>query len=60
MLALSGAWTSDIKLAVPQTGLSISEMPRLLRERFGHDVPIDGDIFETQQGELALTVRGNG
>lgn len=57
---LSGAWTSDIKLEVPETGLSISEISRLLRERFGHDVHIDGDIFETQKGNLALTVRSNG
>jgi len=29
-----GAWTSDIKLDVPQTGASISENSRLLRRTF--------------------------
>jgi tetratricopeptide (TPR) repeat protein len=57
---LSGAWTSDIKLEVPETGLSLSEISHLLVERFGHNVHIDGDVFETQKGDLALTVRGNG
>jgi tetratricopeptide (TPR) repeat protein len=56
---LSGAWTSDIKLDVPETGVSIGEISRLLRARFGHDVHIDGDLIETPGG-LALTVRGNG
>jgi tetratricopeptide (TPR) repeat protein len=57
---LSGAWTTDIKLEVPETGLSLSEISHLLKERFGHDVHIDGDVFESQKGDLALTVRGNG
>ena len=57
---LSGAWTSNIKLDVPETGVSISEISRLLRDRFGHDIHIDGDLVEAANGDLALTVRGNG
>jgi tetratricopeptide (TPR) repeat protein len=57
---LSGAWTGNIKLEVPETGVSIGEISRLLRERFGHDLHIDGDLIETATGGLALTVRGNG
>ena len=57
---LSGAWTSNIKLEVPETGVSIGEISRLLKERFGHDLHIDGDLIETATGGLALTVRGNG
>ncbi len=57
---LSGAWTGNIKLEVPETGVSIGEISRLLRERFGHDLHIDGDLIETVTGGLALTVRGNG
>jgi tetratricopeptide (TPR) repeat protein len=58
--SLSGAWTGNIKLDVPETGVSIGEISRLLKERFGHDVHIDGDLVETAAGGLALTVRGNG
>ena len=56
---LSGAWTGNIKLEVPETGISIGEISRLLKERFGHDVHIDGDLVETLTGSLVLTVRGN-
>ena len=42
--SLSGAWTGNIKLDVPDTGISLGEISRLLRERFGHDVHIDGDL----------------
>jgi tetratricopeptide (TPR) repeat protein len=54
-----GAWTSDIKIEVPETGVSIGEVDRLLHKRFGHDVHIDGDLTQTDTGGLALTVRGD-
>jgi tetratricopeptide (TPR) repeat protein len=57
---LSGAWTSNIRLDVPETGISIDEISRLLKQRFGHDVHIDGDLIQTATGGLALTIRGNG
>jgi len=57
---LSGGWADNIKLEVPETGVSIGEISRLLRERFGHDVHIDGDLIETATGGLALTIRGQG
>jgi tetratricopeptide (TPR) repeat protein len=58
--SLTSAWTGNIKLEVPETGISIGEISRLLREQFGHDVHIDGDLIETPMGGLALTIRGNG
>ncbi len=58
--SLSGAWGDNIKLEVTDTGISLAEVSRLLRERFGHDVHIEGDLVETLAGGLALTVRGNG
>jgi tetratricopeptide (TPR) repeat protein len=57
---LTGAWTGNIKIDVPETGLSLGEVSRLLRERFGHDLHVDGDLIETPGGALALTVRGQG
>jgi tetratricopeptide (TPR) repeat protein len=59
-LDLSSAWTNQVKLEVPETGVSLGELSRLLKERFGHDVHIDGDLVEPPAGGLALTVRGNG
>jgi tetratricopeptide (TPR) repeat protein len=57
---LTGAWSGNIKLDVPETGISLGEISRLLRERFGHDVRIDGDLVGTPASGLSLTVRGNG
>jgi hypothetical protein len=57
---LSGAWSRDLKLDVPETGISLGEISRLLAERFGHDVHIEGDLTETADGHIVLSVRGNG
>jgi len=56
----SSGWSSQVKLEVPDTGVSLGELSRLLKERYGHDVHIEGDLVETPTGGLALTVRGNG
>ena len=57
---LSNAWTGDIKVEVPETGLSLSDVDRMLKARFGHDLHIGGDLVQTDTGGLALTVRGDG
>jgi tetratricopeptide (TPR) repeat protein len=57
---LSNAWTSDIAIEVPETGISIGELQRLLKARFGQDQHIEGDLVQTDKGGLALTVRGTG
>jgi len=57
---LSNAWTGEIKLAVPEAGISFGELSRLLRARFGHDLHIEGEVVDTAEGGLALTVRGDG
>ena len=57
---LSNAWTNDIKVQVPETGVSIGEIDRLLKSRFGNDLHIDGDLVQTETGGLVLTVRGDG
>ena len=54
------AWSGEVKLAVPETGFSLSEFTRLLKARFGNDTHIDGDLVERDGGALALTVRGDG
>jgi tetratricopeptide (TPR) repeat protein len=58
--ALSNAWTNDIAIDVPETGISIGQLERMLKTRFGHDQHIDGNLVQTEKGELALTVRGTG
>ncbi len=58
--SLSNAWASDVKLALPEAGISIGEVSQLLKARFGHDVHIDGELVAMDGGGLALTVRGDG
>ncbi len=56
---LSNGWSNDVKVAVPETGISLGEISRLLTARFGHDIHIGGDLVQTDSGGLALTVRGS-
>jgi len=55
---LSSAWTGDIKVEVPETGVSVGDLVRMLKNRFGHDQHIAGDLVLTDTGGLELTVRG--
>jgi tetratricopeptide (TPR) repeat protein len=57
---LSSAWSHEVKVSVPDAGISLGEISSLLRARFGHDLRIGGDLVETAAGGLALTVRGDG
>ena len=57
---LANAWTGEIKLAVPEAGISLGEFSRMLKVRFGHDIHIEGEVVQTEEGGLALTVRGDG
>jgi tetratricopeptide (TPR) repeat protein len=56
---LSNAWTNEISIDVPETGISIGQLERMLKTRFGHDQHIEGDLVKNPTG-LALTVRATG
>jgi tetratricopeptide (TPR) repeat protein len=57
---LSSAWSNEVTLSVPETGVSLGEISRALKSRFGHDLHIEGALIETKTGSLRLTVRGHG
>ena len=57
---LSNAWTNEISIDVPEAGLSLGQIERVLKARLGHDEHIDGDLVRTESGGLALAVRGTG
>jgi tetratricopeptide (TPR) repeat protein len=57
---LSNAWTGDIAIEVPETGISIGQLERVLKSHFGHELHIDGDLVKVNRDGLALTVRGSG
>ncbi len=57
--SLSNAWSNDVRVDVPETGVSLGEISRLLKARFGHDLHVGGSLVETESGGFALTVSGD-
>ena len=49
-------WQDDIKLAIPQTGVSISEAWRTLKGWLGEETRIGGELVQTPGG-IAITTR---
>ena len=49
-------WGNDIKVEIPETGVSISELERFLRGWLGHDTRISGEVYHTASG-IAVTAR---
>jgi len=49
----------NVRLAIPETGISVGDLDHLLRNWLGHEVHVGGEIVRTPIG-LALTVRYGG
>jgi tetratricopeptide (TPR) repeat protein len=54
--SFSHDWNNDIKVAIPDTGISLGEAIRYLHNWLGREMHLTGDLYETAQG-IALTVR---
>jgi tetratricopeptide (TPR) repeat protein len=52
-------WGTDIKIQIPDTGISVSEFYRMLTAWFGHQTHISGEVYRSPDG-LAVTVRATG
>ena len=56
-------WGDDIKVQIPETGVSLGDLDRYLRETLGHPTRITGEVVRNAAG-LSLTARagtqGNG
>ncbi len=50
---------AGIKLDIPETGVSLTELDDFLREKLGHDTHITGEIVRTATG-VSLTARTGG
>ncbi len=55
----SNDWGNDIKVQIPETGVSIGEVYRLLVAWLGHQTHITGEVWATAGG-LAITTRAGG
>jgi tetratricopeptide (TPR) repeat protein len=49
-------WGDDIKVQIPDTGVSIGEFNRYLRQWLGHETHITGEVFHTANG-VTVTAR---
>jgi len=56
---IEDAWSREIRVDVPKTGISLGDIQKFLRSWLGHDVRITGAVVENGDA-LVLTVRGNG
>jgi tetratricopeptide (TPR) repeat protein len=52
----NGGDQRDLKVEIPETGVSLSELYRFLEDRLGDDTRVTGEIVRTASG-LTLTVR---
>ncbi|HYE41906.1 MAG TPA: hypothetical protein VEA15_00805, partial [Caulobacteraceae bacterium] len=51
-----GNWKNDIKVEIPQTGVSIGELQAFLRQWLGEETRISGEVVRTADG-IAVTAR---
>ena len=49
-------WGSEIKVEIPQTGLTFDQFERLLKAKLGHAGHLTGEVFHTGAG-IAVTAR---
>jgi len=56
---IEDAWSREVRVEVPQTGMSLGDIQKYLRSWLGHDVRVSGAVVENGDA-LVLTVRGRG
>jgi tetratricopeptide (TPR) repeat protein len=52
-------WGDNIKVEIPETGVSIGELQNFLKDWLGHDIHISGEVFRTSTG-ISVTARTGG
>lgn len=50
-------WRGDIAVEIPNTGVSIGELRRYLREWLGDQTRLSGEVFRLTDGRIAVTTR---
>ena len=54
--SVSGNWGEDSKVEIPETGISVVELSRFLRQKLGRETSMSGELVHKDRG-IALTVR---
>ena len=50
-------WRGEIKVEIPETGISFDEARRFLIQVLGHETRISGDVVRGKDGRIAVTAR---
>ena len=53
---IADAWAQDTKIELPQTGVSLDDVQRLLRRWLGHETHLTGEVVQTATG-VRVTAR---
>lgn len=53
-------WGDKVEVQIPQTGVSIGDLQRMLREQFGRETRISGVVYRLPDGRLSVTARTGG
>jgi len=56
---ISSSWSDDLKVEIPETGVSLGEFNRYLRRWLGHETHISGEVVRLQGGTIEITARVN-
>ena len=56
---ISNSWSDDLKVEIPETGVSLGEFNRYLRRWLGHETHISGEVVRLEGGTLEITARVN-
>ncbi len=57
---VEAGWGHEIKVEIPETGVSLSQVDQWLREKLGHQQALTGDVSRTPEGALVLDARLSG
>jgi hypothetical protein len=57
--SFANSWGDDIKVEIPDTGVSVGEAYRFLKSWLGHETHINGEVWRTPAG-IAITARVSG
>ena len=57
--SIEDAWSNDVKIDIPETGVSLGEVLTYLRGWLGHDIHISGSIVHVGDA-IVVSVRGSG
>jgi hypothetical protein len=52
----SSSWGNDLKVEVPETGVTFGELSRYLHEALGHETHISGELYDSSSG-ITITAR---